>query len=463
LIKGSGSAFADPFLFLNDFVLTMKKLICFLTLSATLFSGAAIAQDYLGTKSLYFAPTQEQTPVPEGYRSVFINHVGRHGARHLTKEVSTSYAYNLLRKADSVHVFTPKGEALYRMVKNLEAVERGKVKSISYEGIQELAGIGQRMYSQNRTVFTGAPKLYVTETKEIRTKQSADAFLSGLRKGLSAEPVIKESIDDTDLRFYDFSPVYTKFEEDGPWVKYREAKAKNANLAGVYNAVAQRFFKADFFNALKISEREKLVSDIYSFYSITFSLKHEIETAGLKPADVAFHLLFTPAEMKVFSKMDEADDFYVKGPGIDANGIQVRIAAPLLVNFINAADDFVKNGTYNANLRFAHAETISPIATLMAIKGATQYAFIDDISSVWRAANIIPLSANIQWIFYRNEAGNYMVKVLLNEKEAEINGLKAASAPYYNWEDLRKFYVARLKSLNVGLTDDMSEYLKNVK
>lgn len=462
-MKGLGSAFADPFLFLTiSYIVTMRKLICLLILSATVLAGSANAQDVLGTKSLYFAPTKDKTPVPEGYKPVYINHVGRHGARHLTKEVSTSYAYNLLRQADSTQVLTPKGEALFRMVKSLNAVEKGKVKSISYEGVQELAGIGQRMYSQNRTVFTDAPKLNVTETKEIRTKQSADAFLSGLRKGFSAEPVLKESVDDTDLRFYDFSPVYTQFEKEGPWSKYREANAKANNLAGVYNAVAQRLFKSDFFNAFKLSNREKLVSDIYGFYSITFSLKHEIETAGLKPADVAFHLLFTPSEMNILSKMDEADDFYVKGPGIDANGIQVRIAVPLLVNFINTSDDFIKNGTYNANLRFAHAETISPIATLMDIKGTTQRAF-EDVSSVWRAAKVIPLSSNIQWIFYKNEGGKYLVKVMLNENEAEISGLKAATGPYYNWEDLRQFYMAKLKSLNVNLTDDMSEYLKNVK
>ncbi|WP_214072829.1 histidine-type phosphatase [Mucilaginibacter sp. dw_454] len=441
----------------------IKKLFYLLTLFASVLAGTVQAQEFLGTKSLYQAPAQTQTPVPAGYKAVFINHVGRHGARHLTKEVNTSYAYNLLIKADSAKALTPKGEALLKMVKALDVVERGKVKSISAEGIQELQDIGERMYMQNPTVFAGAPKLNITETKEIRTKQSADAFLTGLRKGFTAEPVIKEYIDDTDLRFYDFSPTYTQYEDDGPWVKYREAIAKQNHLTDVYNATTQRFFKPKFLKTLSAANREKLVSDVYGFYAITFSLKHEISKIGLKQADVAFNMLFIPSEMKALSKIEEADDFYAKGPGIDPNGIQVRIAAPLLVDFINTSDEFVKNGTYNANLRFAHAETVSPIATLMDIDIASRYAFITDVHGVWQAANVIPLSANIQWIFYKNNAGNYLVKVLLNEKEVHILSVKTTTYPYYNWGDLRKFYTAKLKSLNVGLTDDMSAYLKNVK
>lgn len=428
-----------------------------------LLAGTAGAQDMLGTKSLYQAPTQILSPIPKGYKPVFINHVGRHGARHLTKEVNTSYAYRLLIKADSVKALTPQGQLLLKMVKSLAAVEKGQVKSISAEGIRELAGIGQRMYKQNPTVFGDTPKLNVTETKEIRTKQSADAFLSGLRDGFKAAPVIQESIDDTNLRFYDFSPAYAQFEEDGPWVKYREAIAAQNHFTQINNAIAQRFFSTVFFKILSAANREKLVGDAYGFYAITPSLKTEIAKSGLKPADLAFQLLFTQAEMKVLSKINEADDFYVKGPGIDAHGLQVRIAAPLLVNFINTADDFVKNGTYNAVLRFAHAETISPIATLMDITSASRSSYTTEIAPGWSASNVIPLSANIQWIFYKNDAGNYLVRVLLNEKEVQINGVKTKNYPFYNWEDLRSFYVAKLKGLNVNLTDDVSDYLKNVK
>ncbi len=201
----------------------MKKLFFLLIVFAVGNCITVQAQSFLGTKSLYAAPAGQLTAAPAGYQPVFINHVGRHGARHLTKEVSTSYAYAVLIKADSMKALTTKGQTLLQMVKALNKVEKGKVKSISAEGIAELQGIGQRMYANYQPVFTDAANLNVTETKEIRTKQSADAFLAGLKKDWHKEPAVKERIDDVNLRFYDLSPVYKQFEEDGEWVKYREA------------------------------------------------------------------------------------------------------------------------------------------------------------------------------------------------------------------------------------------------
>ena len=441
----------------------MKKLFFLLIVFAVGNCITTQAQNFLGTKALYVVPTGQLTAAPAGYQPVFINHVGRHGARHLTKEVSTSYAYATLIRADSMHALTPKGQALLQMVKALDKVEKGKVKSISAEGIAELQEIGQRMYANYQPVFTDAAGLNVTETKEIRTKQSADAFLAGLKKYWRKEPAIKEHIDDINLRFYDLSPVYKQFEEDGEWVKYREAIAIQTHLDPVNKTITQRLFAPAFLKTLKAGDRDKFVGDIFGFATITYSLKQEIQQAGFQPANTAFIGLFTPAEIKVLSQLDQADDYYVKGPGIDGNGIQVRIAAPLLANFITTADEFIKTGTYNAQLRFAHAETISPFATLLGISIASRSTKGIDIMSAWQSSTIIPLSANIQWIFYKNAAGNYLVKILLNEKEVRINGMSGATSPYYQWTDLRKFYMEKLQAMHVSLDDDMNAYLQNVK
>lgn len=441
----------------------MKKfffLLIVLTASVHFIAGA---QNFLGTKSLYSAPVTIPTPAPKGYEPVFINHVGRHGARHLTKEVNTSYAYATLAKADSLHALTSTGKKLLQMVKALAKVEKGKVKSISAEGVDELQGIGERMQAYQAAAFAKGANLNVTETKEIRTKQSADAFLTGFKKHLTKEPVIKEYVDDTNLRFYDFSPVYKQFEEDGEWVKYRNGIANQFHLEMVNDVIVARFLSNDFLKTLTTANRDKLVSDIFGFGAIIYSLKQEIKDTGFSSAEVNFMNLFTPKEISILSAFDLADDYYQKGPGIDADGIQVRIAAPLLANFITTADDFIKNGTYNAQLRFAHAETISPIATLMGISVADKSVKTTNIDAYWQAANVIPLSSNIQWIFYKNAAGNYLVKIMLNEKNVHITGLATSTYPFYSWTKLREFYMDKLQKLHVSLTDDMMSYLQNVK
>ena len=56
-----------------------------------------------------------------------------------------------------------------------------------------------------------------------------------------------------------------------------------------------------------------------------------------------------------------------------------------------------------------------------------------------------------------------MIKVLFNEKEAHVDGLNKKQFPYYKWEDIRSLYLAKLKSINVNLTDDMAAYLINIR
>ncbi|HEY9194983.1 MAG TPA: histidine-type phosphatase, partial [Mucilaginibacter sp.] len=162
----------------------MKKSILFFFL-LTVFAFTAIAQEcgtaFLGTKTLYRAPEVKYTPAPGGYMPVFINHVGRHGARHLTKDVKTTFIYSTLIKADSMGMLIEKGGSLKQMMLNLQKVEKGNTKSISAKGRAELQGIGSRMFNNYAEIFAGTPKLNVTITKEIRTKQSADAFLAGLK------------------------------------------------------------------------------------------------------------------------------------------------------------------------------------------------------------------------------------------------------------------------------------------
>lgn len=437
-------------------------------LSSFIVKAQNCGYNYAGTKSLYPlpVPVQKASLAPAGYQPVFINYVGRHGARHLTKEVSSYPVYNLLLKADSLKALTATGQKLKNKVMALNKVEHGAVKSISAEGVAELEGIGKRMAFNYPQVFGAGPQLNVGITKEIRTKQSADAFLAGLKSGIKGNAQIREYTDDVNLRFYDASPAYTNFEESGNWQTTMERLQQSLKIEAVDQQIVHRWLTPAFLKTLKPGEIEKLVSDVFGFATITFSLKKEIQQAGFKYADVDMTALFTCDELVALSKIDVADDYLKKGPGTDNNGIQVRVAVPLLVNFINTTDDFIKNGgQINAQLRFAHAETIAPFAALLEITRANKVAKdITQLNTVWQSARVIPLSANIQWIFYRKKGTNNMlVKILLNEGAAQIQGLKSSIYPYYKWTDLRAYYINKLNKLHIKLTDDMPAYLNNVK
>lgn len=428
-------------------------------------STAAFAQEcpdsFLGTKTLYHFSGLTATAVPKGYESVFINHVGRHGARHLTKGVNKSFAYQLLMKADSAGALTKIGITLKQMVVGLDRVEKDKVESISEEGKAELQEIGERMQADNARLFSRPLQVNVGATFKKRTKQSADAFL----KGFKVQSTLHEYVDDTDLRFYDLSPAYTQFEEQGEWIQVFTSYEKKEGIDQIAKSLSAKIFNPDFAFELKAKDIKKFNADILGFASIVYSLKTEIEEAGLHQSDLNFKSLFTCEELEHLGKVDDAEDFLRKGPGLDINGIQVRIAVPLLVNYLKTTDEFIATGKYDLQLRFAHAETIAPFAAILGISTADKGTKnLDSIGYDWKAANVAPLSANIQWVLYKKQGvKDYLVKVLLNEKEVPITGLNTKSFPYYQYSDLKNLYINKLKKLGVSMNDDMSMYLKEVK
>lgn len=403
-------------------------------------------------------------PAPRGYEPVFINHVGRHGARHLTKDVASSFAFQLVQKADSLNSLTTEGKKLRQMILRLEKIEKKDFESISAEGKSEQQGLAKRMVANYPSLFSSAPSVRVTVAKKARTAQSADAFLTGLKEKINTEG-IKKTVNDTILRFYDLSPSYASFEKDGAWTEAFNDFKKRKGLKKLTEDFGRQFFSLSFFSRLSAAEGEKFVDDVYGFATITPSIQTEITTAGYDPSDLRFLSFFSCPQLQTLNGIGDAEDFLVKGPGTDVSGIQVKIAAPLLANFINTTDEYISGKKPAVQLRFSHAETVAPFAALLGLHGAaTPAKKLNDVSTTWQASAIVPLSANIQWILYGKGNGtDYLVKFLLNEKEVSVDGLSTKTFPYYKWTDVRSFYVARLQSLQTTVADNGYQYLLGVK
>ena len=446
----------------------MKNIILFLLFAIVLPLGAFAqncTSDFLGTKTLYKSPVLKYTAAPAGYAPVFVNYVGRHGARHLTKNVKSTLAYKLLFKADSLNALTEQGKQLKEMVVALQKIEKGNTGFISAEGKDELRGLGQRMYLNYPNVFKGNSTTSIAVTKEIRTRQSAEAFLAGLNSKLKDTVSATFHNDDVALRFYDLSPAYKNFEDSMDSDAVMQVIEKKDDFSAINLSVARRIFTAGFLKQLDEDQQSKFVADVFGFTTIVYSLKAEIRQAGYESKELNFESVFTCNELKKLGEMDSMNEDLKKGPGKDDDGIQVRVAVPLLVDFLNTADEFIKTGKNNARLRFAHAETIAPFAALLQIASADKPIRNVGKSNInWNASAIIPLSSNINWVFYKRKGtSDYLVKVLLNEKEEKIDGLYSKSFPYYQWRDLRAFYLEKLERLKVKTSDDMKLYLLQLK
>lgn len=79
----------------------------------------------------------------------------------------------------------------------------------------------------------------------------------------------------------------------------------------------------------------------------------------------------------------------------------------------------------------------APLAGLIGLEGPGDRVPFADSSRDCPAWKWMPMAANLQMVFYRNAAGEVLVKVLYNEREMRIRGLEPVPWPYYRWADLR--------------------------
>lgn len=430
----------------------------------------------LGTKTLYVAGKDTDAPAPAGYVPFFINYIGRHGARHATGTAELQRLDTFLQEAADANALLPDGQRLHRMVRVLLQVEgnypAGRLTAI---GEAEQFHIGRDM-GQGYPDVVRQPDdcLEVMSTSEARTVQSAEQFLKGLA---SASHCITRTPDDSiRLRFFSLSPAYRDFEKKGAW-KQAQARLESADSYQSANAaILRRLFDTTWAAHLLQGQLFPFKTPgafsmaMYAAAVLAPGLKEELQLAGYRPEDADIFSLLSPQEAAALDFVDAARDYFVKGPGLDAEGIQVRVAAPLLADFVQSSDEWLADGKKGADLRFAHAETIAPLAAIMGCEGADS-AVTDPFryAEVWRSDRLMGYSANIQWVFYRRSnrprpAGDddCLLKVLYNERPIHLP-VPTSQYPYYSWKQVREYYLHKLHTLDADPGRDMYVYLRTLR
>jgi len=151
----------------------------------------------------------------------------------------------------------------------------------------------------------------------------------------------------------------------------------------------------------------------------------------------------------------EASNFYEKGPGTGESArLNRQISQGLLEDFLNEVDAIqARNLSHAAKLRFSHAEALIPFVALLGVPGASEplpsgQPYSHD-HSPWRAAQVAPLAANVQWDVFRNAQGALLLRALFNERPMSFDpscegGRHAPGSDFYDYLPLRACLKARM-------------------
>jgi hypothetical protein len=392
----------------------------------------AQASEHLGSKTPY-APRGDAAryeAAPAGFVPVAVQLVARHGSRGLTKPGSDEAALALWREAEAQGALTPLGRRfgadLQRFIQAQQRIGYGNLSAL---GVVEHEQLAQRLVARLPALFKGGPDVEVLTSGVDRAVDSSRSFVDSLARAAPRSRVPASwGSDRFLLYFHRLSESRDVADTPARQATLKRSLAYQAWVRGPELAAQQRRIDAD--PRLPPAAQQVLAG----LYGAAFAARtpkpleaaeHVIDLRGAA-ADLKLELdsdfsAYVPAQAAaVFAEHSDAEDFYRKGPGLaDAGPVTYDIATQLLRDML----DRLSLGT-GVVLRFAHAETVAPLVSAIGIAGVHQplpreqpYSYVD---SAWRTADVIPMAANVQWEVWRGVEGERLVRMLLNEGEADF-------------------------------------------
>jgi hypothetical protein len=297
---------------------------------------------------------------PPGYDLIFVENVGRHGARSLTSSATEKRALSVWKGASRRGALTTRGKRLDNQIRAFQRAEKKLgYGNLSTVGKQEWRGIGRRTATSYASFFTAAAakgdEVALTTSPVYRTKQSATYFRLGLRSVVPSVVTAPRAVDRTLLI------------GEGSTKAGRAAIAKAQRRSSVKAAartVLRRAYKASYVKRLKDPVGAAL--DLHLLYSTAPGMAQDTRAtfADIVPASAARRL----------AEATDARTFYRFGPGVAGQTSSYRRAQPVLDDFFAALDRRIAGGRTAAVFRLAHGEVTMPFAALIKLPGSQQQA-----------------------------------------------------------------------------------------
>ena len=378
--------------------------------------------------SYEFGPIVD-TPAPEGYVPVYISHYGRHGSRHDISASSFQDAIKLLSRADSLGQLTAAGKTLLSHVKAVADEHEGMGGELTLRGGREHQQLSRRMTGRFPAVFTEGKKVHAMASTVQRCIVSMANFMAALKgevPQIDVEMVTGERYSPVVRPGGSGTPDPGRRPSGGvgsPAGSSSRGPRKQAPLQGDYSAFLGKVFVSP---DLAPGDRDALVRGVFKAGGLCQDLDF--------PDIDIFRNYFTTEELYSLWEQENESLYKRWGNSVESAGSYGQKALPLLQDIIDKADAALDGSEVAADLRFGHDMGYMALCNLLGIatRDGGSYS-VSEAAQHWFSFDIVPMAANIQFIFYRNASKRVLVKVLRNEEEVRLPAIPSVSGPYYDW------------------------------
>lgn len=398
----------------------LSIILIFLTALISLYAVEYNPRDCEGSLSPYPVP-ERSYDYPDTLQPIFINHIGRHGARYPAGSASSYLVRSYLKQADSLGTITKLGKEFLIDVEKVIQASDGKWGALDSLGVAEQEGIASRMYA-NFPMLLNSGNINAIATYSPRVVQSMYSFthqLTELSTNINITTGEGKRFSPL-LRFFDTDTAYVKYLAKGEWkTVYQDFLKENCNTAPIRRLIGANF---------KINEDDLRDLAMNEYYLI----------AGMRAMQMPFDYskYFT---LKEYNQLWSIFNFrqYLQRTASVVSNEPIYAAKPLLSEIIATADSVLTGKLpIKAKLRFCHAETMMPLLSLMALPGCYYMTnYYDTVGAHWKDFYVTPMATNLQLIFFTSPSGTIYVRGDLNEVPVPL--IRDNPNLYVPWDTLR--------------------------
>ena len=370
------------------------------------------------------------TPSPKNYEPYYMSHYGRHGSRWLISDGNYSKPIATLKAAKQMGKLTPLGEKTLETIEAIYATADKRLGDLTTVGERQHHGIGKRM-AQN------FPEIFKTKNLKIDARSTTVnrcilSMIAECEELAAANPTAQIHNDVSEsLQYYLNQPW------DGIVEKLGKKNGKTETHYSLMWTHPERLMKELFNDQQFVYENINAGSLMRQIFHVACNMQSH-------DTDLELFSLFTKEEIYDQWRLKNIGWYINYGASPLSGGKMPFSQLNLLKNIIATADTVTQT---QATLRFGHEVCVMPLACLLELDNCGMAVNnLDELDKYWRNYRIFPMGCNIQLIFYRpkkGKTGDILVKALLNEREAYLP-IKTTQWPYYNWQDLRKYYLDKI-------------------
>ena len=373
--------------------------------TAMVTASSAQICEYAGTSLPYpCLGDHEAYQVPDSLEVVYIDHVGRHGARFLSK---ASYTRDMLKFLDDAGPLTPAGVRLRALCHRLDSVTAGRYGALDSIGMVEQTGIGDRMSRRGAEALRQLDSVTAIASYVPRCVMSMDMCSHAViwnhpktEMGQGSGPRYN-----TLVRFFDTDSAYLAYDRSNEWKRIWEAyDAKVSPVDAVRRLIPNC-------NAVSDKKLRKMARVMYKI----------VAGANAVFGSVDWQAFYTPDEYRRAWQSENLRHYLT----YSANGLSLtpsRMSRSLVADIAASLEHASRPG-YDGpamTLRFGHAETLMPLLSQLAVPGC-RYVTTDwdRVADHWRDYEVVPMATNLQLLLLRSKGTDRMyVQTLHNEQPA---------------------------------------------